>query len=149
MEWAVNFVTVMELGLQIRPDFDKARQTSSNQTNMCYFNNDETSTDDYPGIHQNQTFEMVLWQKLMDTDVLQSVFKTYDLAYNFTIDHNITEFFGAYDAQVVANLPREMYENISTSMLAVGVQYNASSSVGSADANGIELSYTNFSVLTR
>ncbi|KAH7087073.1 hypothetical protein FB567DRAFT_602646 [Paraphoma chrysanthemicola] len=144
LQWAMNFVTVAEVGLQIRSSFDVGKQTSSNQTNSCYFNNDETSTDDYPDIHQHQTFEMVLWQKLLETSVSQSYFNAYDMAYNFTIDHNITEFFGAYDARVVANLSKKMYENKTTSMPAVGVQCNASSSVGSAEVNGIESSYTDF-----
>lgn len=144
LEWAINFVAVAEVGLQFQRSVDVTKETSSNQTNSCYFNNDETSTDDYPDIHQNQTFEMVLWQKLLETSVSQFYFNVYDMVYNFSIDHNITGFFGAYDAQLVANLPQEMYENRTTSMPAVGVQCNASSSVGSAEVNGIESSYSDF-----
>ena len=57
----------------------------------------ENITSDYPGIEQKGTFEILLWQRVFNTSYGDGA----PPQYNFGIDHNMTELYGAYDYLVL------------------------------------------------
>ena len=146
--WATNIHAVVETAYQIWPEksvVDRLEATSphasSTGTTKCYFTKKENITGDYPGIRQERIFEILLWQKISNTSYGDAPPK-----YDFSIDHNITELYGAYDD---LDFAYQIPKNVSAAyprqpMTAIGVQCKSSSSVGTADINGVRSTYSNF-----
>ncbi|KAH7350288.1 hypothetical protein BKA66DRAFT_600120 [Pyrenochaeta sp. MPI-SDFR-AT-0127] len=110
--WVENLHAVMEMGYQLWPNKTALEQIATDDPNSmftkttgCYFNEAANATGDYPGIDQEQLFEILLWQNLQ-------------------------------------NISRGPYP--VAPMTAIGVQCKASSSVGTADLNGVRSTYSNF-----
>jgi hypothetical protein len=150
--WVSNMDAVMEIGYEPWLNQTTTRRllaedpTSSFTTNTgCYYNKVENITGDYPGINQEQVFEVMLWQNLAN------ISNTQKLEYDLSLDHNITGAHGAYDQLnfVLDKVPESQKKNVSAKLhpnplSAIGVQCKASGSVGTADINGVTSSYTNF-----
>lgn len=151
IKWVDNHFGVMETGYQVWPNMTAMdRVTTQNPyarfTNNynCYFNEAENITGDYPGIEQEGIFEIVLWQLLFPNG-----FNT--TKYDFNVDHNITDLYGSYIWNSWDVFQKAEYESVkatlqepSSPMTAIGVQCKASSSVGTADIDGVSSSYSNF-----
>lgn len=146
---ANNIYTVAEIAHQIYPSkdaYDRLLASSPNamfsKTADCYFNKNESITGDYPGIDQERVFEIVLWQQMFNTSYGDAA----PPQYNFSIDHNITELYGAYDYHDFQyTLPvNSSKEFPRLPMTAIGVQCKSSSSVGTAEINGVRSTYSNF-----
>lgn len=131
-----NLDAVAEYAAKFWPSKELASKDPGQLSDHCYFKNNETLTGDYPGIHEEQIFEMALWQALQNQTYFNS-----SVRYNFSIDHNITDYYDEYN---VKGFRRRRVMDSSLSMTAIGVQCRASSSVGRADINGIKSSYSNF-----
>ncbi|KAF2011601.1 hypothetical protein BU24DRAFT_454114 [Aaosphaeria arxii CBS 175.79] len=147
--WAQNMYAVLETAYQIWPNKSAMDRLQSSGPNaiftegaQCYYNKNESITGDYPGINQERVFEIILWQQMFNSSYGTGSPPTY----NFTIDHNITELHGAYSyadfnyknpPNASANYPR-------FPMTAVGVKCKSSSSVGTADIDGVRSTYSNF-----
>jgi hypothetical protein len=84
----------------------------------------------------------VLWQQMFNT----SYGDAEPPKYNFSIDRNITELYGAYDYHDSQyTLPVNSSKAFpSLPMVAVGVQCKSSSNVGTADINRVRSTYSNF-----
>ncbi|KAF2827407.1 hypothetical protein CC86DRAFT_466185 [Ophiobolus disseminans] len=139
-KWAANLDAAIESGLEVRSGFDIPTQKSSNLTNQCYIKDQENGTADCPGIHQYRDFEIALWQTLLES-TNRMWFEDFHITYNLSIDHNLTEYFDAQAAQVFYSMS---WKPAPLHVTAIGVQCRASSSVGSADINGIRSNYSNF-----
>ena len=85
---------------------------------------------------------MLLWQKVYNTSYGTGPAPQY----NLSIDHNITKLYGAYDYRDFAyNIPKNKTARYPRQpMTAIGVQCKSSSSVGTADINGVRSTYSNF-----
>ncbi|XPS75938.1 hypothetical protein M3J09_008002 [Ascochyta lentis] len=147
--WATNAHAVVETAQQMWPNrdvLDRFYKSSPNaiftETAGCYFNKNESLTGDYPGIEQERIFEILLWQKIFDSSYNDGA----PPQYNFSIDHNITELYGAYDyLDFEYNIPANLSDTYPRQpMTATGVQCKSSSSVGSADIDGVRSTYSNF-----
>ncbi|UPX09967.1 uncharacterized protein EKO05_0000643 [Ascochyta rabiei] len=147
--WATNAYAVLETAQQMWPSrdiFDRFQGSSPNalftETASCYFNKNESPTGDYPGINQQRIFETLLWQKVLNTSYGDGA----PPQYNFSIDHNITELYGAYDdLDLEYNIPANFTDTCPHQpMTATGVQCKSSSSVGTADIEGVHSTYSNF-----
>lgn len=144
-----NIYVVAEMAQQIWPSKDATTRllasspnAAFSETGRCYFNKNDSITGKYPDIDQERIFEIVLWQQLFNSSYGDAV----GPQYNLTLDHNITELYGAYDyrdfqynlpANTTATFPRQP-------MTAIGLQCKSSSSVGIADINGVRSTYSNF-----
>ncbi|KAF3049529.1 hypothetical protein E8E11_009958 [Didymella keratinophila] len=146
---ANNIHAVAEIAHQLYPSkdaYDRLLASSSNamfsETAGCYFNKNESITGDYPGIDQERIFEIVLWQQMFNSSYGDAA----PPSYNFSIDHNITELHGAYDYHDFQyTLPKNSSQGFpNLPMTAIGVQCKSSSSVGTADINGVRSTYSNF-----
>lgn len=149
--WVENLSGVMEYGYEQWPNRTTALQlmkenpqSSFTLNTGCYYNKAENVTGDYPGINQEQIFEVMLWQNL--ANISRSDPKP---NYNFSLDHNITGAHGAYDGRnfLFDNFPSAKNNSAQyppVPMSAIGVQCKASSSVGTADINGVTSSWSNF-----
>ncbi|KAJ4349101.1 hypothetical protein N0V95_004882 [Ascochyta clinopodiicola] len=147
--WASNAHAVLETAQQMWPSrdvLDRVQGSSPNalftETASCYFNKNESLTGDYPGIEQQRIFEALLWQKVFNTSYVDGA----PPQYNFSIDHNITELYGAYDyLDFEYNIPANLTDTFPRQpMTAIGVQCKSSSSVGAADIDGVRSTYSNF-----
>ncbi|KAH5614175.1 hypothetical protein HBI26_003750 [Parastagonospora nodorum] len=151
-EWTYNAYGVMELGYEVWPDPRRLSVADSNamfnKNTACYFNQVENITGDYPGIEQEQVFEAILWQSLLNKSTLSGPSTAHH--YNFTLSHNITEMYGAYKLSNFLPIFRSSNQTNSTTsvsphpMSAIGVQCKASSNVGTADIDGVTSTYSNF-----
>ncbi|KAJ4319045.1 hypothetical protein N0V94_004096 [Neodidymelliopsis sp. IMI 364377] len=146
--WASNAHAVVELAYELWPNrsTQEALQSSGpnatfTESTTCYFNENENITGDYPGIDQERIFEVLMWQKFFN-----SSYGDTSPQYNLTVDHNITELYGAYDYLDFAyNIPANQSDTYpGWPMTAIGVQCKSSSSVGTADIDGIRSTYSNF-----
>lgn len=153
-DWVENLYAVMEIGYQLWPNKTALEWIATDDSDSmftkstrCYFNEAENATGDYHGIDQEQIFELLLWQNLQN--ISRGPVETHP-KYNYTIDRNITELFGAYNYQ---DFFLQRFSQISKNetskyalnpMTAIGVQCKASSSVGTADLNGVRSTYSNF-----
>jgi hypothetical protein len=147
--WATNIHAVIETAFQMWPNkstMDRLQATSSQgiytETANCYFNKNESVTGDYPDIDQERVSEILLWQKVFNTSYGDGT----PPQYNFSIDHNITDLYGAYDfVDFAYNIPRNTSATYPRQpMTAIGVQCRSSSSVGTANINGVRSTYSNF-----
>lgn len=147
--WASNIHAVVETAYELWPNksvtdrlLEASPQAISTETTNCYFNKNGSQTGDYPGINQERVFEMLLWQKVYNT--------SYGIGappqYNLSIDHNITELYGAYDYRDFAyNIPKNKTASYPRQpMTAIGLQCKSGSSVGTADIDGVRSTYSNF-----
>ncbi|KAI4664254.1 uncharacterized protein J4E79_003756 [Alternaria viburni] len=91
-------------------------------TSYCYHDLQENPSKPYPGIEHKRTFEVLLWQKLYPLSGSQ----------NSTIVRTIESLTGEYVADKDEGLK------------AIGVSCTSSSSVGSADIDGVSSTYSNF-----
>lgn len=106
----------------------------------CYLNMFNNETGDYPGIHQEQIFELGLWQRLRKGYLYET-----PLRYDFSIDHTVKGYNATYDVRDFRGLSEDDYNaSEPLPMTAIGVQCRASSSLGSADINDIKSTYSNF-----
>lgn len=111
----------------------------------CYFNQIENITGDYYDFDQENIFEMVLWQHMFPAGYVDPAPE-----YNLTLDHNITELYGAY---TLAKDDRGVYWELQQwggkgdwthPMTAVGVRCTSSAAVGTARVDGARSTYTDF-----
>lgn len=114
----------------------------------CYFKEAEDFTGDHPGISQDQVFEALLWQSLLNLTMLDRLSNAPRV--NFSPPHNISDAYGAYNwrALFIGQFPNANGTNLTTKlplnpMSATGVQCKASSNVGTADIDGVTSSYSN------
>ena len=91
-------------------------------TSYCYHNLQEDPSKPYPGIEHKRTFEVLLWQARYDPSDFQ----------NGTIGRTIKSLTGDYVGDNGEKLK------------AIGVSCTSSSSVGSADIDGVRSTYSNF-----
>jgi hypothetical protein len=115
--------------------------TSDNPSTSYFYYNENTTTHRYPEIDRKRVFEVLLWQRLEgQTRWGESQFNAN--LYNLTIDHNITELYGEYASfgSVNENDP----EAQGDSLTAIGVTCTSSSSVGTAEIDGVQFTYSNF-----
>jgi hypothetical protein len=143
---AKNLDAVVEIGVasprRRRQNDPLADSKTPNMTDKCYFTEDLDYTKEYPGMDQHEVLEIALWQILHKETALP---ENLSPAYNYSIDHNLTGLFGAYDARDFRGLSQTQRNRSSPlPMTAIGVQCNASSSVGSATIDGIRSSYSSF-----
>ncbi|OAL47005.1 hypothetical protein IQ07DRAFT_647277 [Pyrenochaeta sp. DS3sAY3a] len=119
--------------------------TDNPATAYCYYNINENSTSPYPGTDQRRVFEVLLWQGIQaQAGWGNSTFNT--SLYNLTIDHNITELYGDYTGLFTGfdeGLDDE-FEPVGEGLTAIGVSCTSSSSVGTADIDGVHSTYSNF-----
>jgi hypothetical protein len=146
---ANNIHAVAEIGYQLWPSKDVTNRLLSSGLNTwfsgttgCYFTQNHTITGDYPGIDQERIFEIALWQQIFNPSYGDAT----PPKYNFSIDHNITDLYGAYDYRDFRyNLPANRTGALpGLPMTAIGVQCKASSSVGTAHVDGVRSAYSNF-----
>lgn len=152
--FAYNMYRVIELGSQVWPNktgverlqalkkANPSKPDNSNPVTDCYYNEAENATGDYPGIDEERVFEVLLWQTLLNSTLGTGT----PPAYNFTLDHNITELYGAYnfgDFQFPVPTNQTQKRPLQP-MSAIGVQCRSSSNVGTADIDGVHSSYSNF-----
>lgn len=139
----INFVA--EFGHHVEP---RPQQEPQRINDNCYFKEGENITGDYPGIHQDQIFEVALWQLPENYSSVLNKFPTSNnlsFSYNFSIDRNITDYFGTYDNRGFRGYSWGDYARKKPQpMTAIGVQCRASGSVGTADVDGRESIYSNF-----
>ncbi|KAF2028774.1 hypothetical protein EK21DRAFT_101653 [Setomelanomma holmii] len=154
-KWVDNMYAVMETGYEMWPNKTASQRMMKEDPNAvftkntaCYFNEAENITGDYPGIDQEQLFEVVLWQSLLNTSYGPPGIQ--GPQYNFSLDRNISDLYGAYNWRdfAIDNTP-PAFRNQTTNMplrpmSAIGVQCKASSSVGTVSLNGQSSTYTNF-----
>jgi hypothetical protein len=145
---ASNLHAVVETAFQMWPNkrvLDRLQKDVPNSifsdNNSCYYTKRENITGQYPGIDEERVFEIILWQQLFNNSYASTP-PQYDLA----IDHNITELYGAYDYR---DFQSPVFTNNSAEltplpMTAIGVQCKSSSSVGTADIDGVHSTYSNF-----
>lgn len=147
--WASNIHVVVETAYQVWPNksvtdllFGASPQAVSTEITNCYFNKNSSIYGDYPNIDQERVFEMLLWQKVYNTSYGTGPAPQY----NLSIDRNITELYGAYDYRDFAyDIPKNKTASYPRQpMTAIGVQCRSSSSVGTADINGVRSTYSNF-----
>jgi hypothetical protein len=142
--WAENLDAVADFGFEVWP---------SNKTGLplttivaphlhdCYLNIFRNDTGDYPGIHQEQIFELGLWQRLRRGYISNET----PLRYDFSIDHTVKGYNATHDVRDFRGLSAKDYRTSEPlPMTAIGVQCRASSSLGSADINGVKSTYSNF-----
>lgn len=146
---ADNIHAVAEMAYQIWPSKEaQQRQLTSSpnayfsKTSGCYYNQDLNITGDYPGIDQERIFEMVLWQHMYNSSFGDAT----PPKYNHSLDRTIADLYGAYDYNdfqytVSANTSKIFKP---APMTAIGVQCRSSSSVGTAQLNGVHSTYSNF-----
>ena len=91
-------------------------------TSYCYHNLQEDPSKPYPGIEHKRTFEVLLWQTLYALPGSQ----------NSTIVRTIESLTGEY-----VNVDNEKLK-------AIGASCTSSSSVGSANINGVRSTYSDF-----
>ncbi|EON97701.1 hypothetical protein UCRPA7_7042 [Phaeoacremonium minimum UCRPA7] len=145
--WVSNMHAVIEVGYQKWPNasaLERLQEEDSNaqftKTQSCYFNQADNVTGDYPGVDQQTVFEVLLWQILFNSSYSE---KAPD--YNFTVDHNITDLYGAYDYRDFNYIIAKNDTRFSGQpMTAVGARCTSSSSVGTADIDGAHSTYSNF-----
>lgn len=136
-----NMYNVVEFGASIWPNTSAAARllkedpnSQSTKTSDCYFNQAENITGDYPGLDDEPTvFEMVMWQMLQE---MQSFVPR--PVYNLSLERNLTELNGVYDYKQFSGL------NLSQPMAAIGARCVSSSSVGTADIDGVRSTFSNF-----
>jgi hypothetical protein len=133
--WLANLDAVAEFGFETWPDHPIPQELLDKPNFNCYFKIYENITGDYRGIDQEDVFEVAIWQGLQTAITPNNL----SLPYNFSIDHNITDYYGSYNVRGFHGLASPLLP-----MTAVGVQCRTSSSVGSADINGIKSTYSNF-----
>lgn len=141
--WTSNLQAYLEIGFQswTSGDEDALYMMVQPDIHDCYLKKTANSTKDYPGIDQEQILELALWQRLR-TGYIK---KNYSLEPNYSIDHNITDYFGKYDVRDFKGLSEEDYlDREPQPMTAIGVQCRASSNMGSADINALRSSFSNF-----
>lgn len=148
-KWTYNAYGVMELGYEVWPDPRRLSVADAdamfNKNTGCYFNQAENIAGDYPGIEQEQVFEAILWQSLLNKSSLSGSSVAHN--YNFTLPHNITEMYGTYKLSNFLPIFRSSNQTNSTTpvsshpMSAIGVQCKASSNVGTADIDGVTSTY--------
>jgi hypothetical protein len=143
--WLGNLDAVAEFAVEFWPN-NSTRQRLPlplQQRNFfCYVNEDKEITGEYPGMYQNNTFEVALWQHLHDG----VAFKDISIKPNLSVDHNITDYYGTYVTQRPPDFSKvdSIIDETPIRMTAIGVQCNASSNVGRADINGVKSSFSNF-----
>lgn len=145
--WVSNFHGVIEVGYQHWPNASAIERlttedpdASFTQTSTCYFNEAENVTGDHPGIDEQTVFEVLLWQIMFNSSYSET-----PPDYNFTIDHNITDLYGAYDYRDFNYIIAKNDTRIGRQpMTAVGARCTSSSSVGTADIDGASSTYSNF-----
>jgi hypothetical protein len=153
--WASNLNAVMEMGYEEWPSrstmlrlMAEDYRISSTLNPGCYYNKLENKTGDYPGYEQSQVFEVMLWQ---DLGVMTRIGQ--QPKYNFSLDHNITGAYASDWRNFFNEAPSIAPANSSVKnstqfrpvpMSAIGVQCKASSSVGTADIDGITSTWSNF-----
>ncbi|KAF2824405.1 hypothetical protein CC86DRAFT_371750 [Ophiobolus disseminans] len=141
--WCPNLQAAAEVGFQLWTD-TSALPMSMLQTpdsSDCYLVRNQNETRDYPGIHQEQILELALWQRLRPGYIKAN----FTLQPNYLIDYNITDYFGMHDVRDFQGLSEDDFSTRRPlPMTAIGVQCRASSSVGSADINGVKSSFSNF-----
>lgn len=119
--------------------------TQNPATAFCYYDVDEDTMDHYPGFEKKRVFEALLWQGLRIQGGWGSSNFSTNL-FNTTIDHNITGMYGEY---IMNDTPfntgmAENLEDEGEALTAVGVSCTSSSSVGTAEIDGVWSTYSNF-----
>lgn len=140
--WAYNLDVVAEFGYELWSSEQipqQLQQILDHSSYDCYFKINESITEDYPGMNQDYAFEVALWQGLEDR--YQIYIENFSLPYNLSVGHNITDYYGDYNAN---DYHRLHPLRSSLPMTAIGVQCRASSSVGRADINGGQATFSNF-----
>ncbi|KAI4628055.1 hypothetical protein J4E80_002191 [Alternaria sp. BMP 0032] len=131
LKWAMNIGGVIETAYQSlspptgsndEPPCGWSNEREDPPTSYCYHDLQEDPSKPYPGIEHRTTFEVLLWQTLpASSDSMNS-----------TIDRNIESLTYEYDDIYNAHLQ------------AIGASCTSSSSVGSADIDGVRSTYSNF-----
>ncbi|KAH7080668.1 hypothetical protein FB567DRAFT_109727 [Paraphoma chrysanthemicola] len=154
-KWVDNMYAVMEMGYDTWPNkssMDLLMKSDADavftKNTACYFNEASNVTGDYPNIDQEQVFEVLLWQTLLN--ISYGAADTPRPQYNFTLAHNLTELYAAYDYRGIPNANTPPSPQNTTAKLApppmsaIGIQCKAASSVGTAIINGKSSTYTSF-----
>ncbi|KAB5511706.1 hypothetical protein GE09DRAFT_639329 [Coniochaeta sp. 2T2.1] len=134
-----NFYFVAEYAYKVWPNASASRRIMETdplywmKQTQCYFNQVENITGDYPGLDDEEVFEMVLWQYFYEAGYVDP-----KPVFNSTIDYNITELYGAHAFQQWDG------HNLTQPMTATGVRCTSSSNVGTADIDGAHSTYRNF-----
>jgi hypothetical protein len=141
---AMNLNGLVEFGAKIWPNKSVSDQLSRDNPNAlftqnqaCYFSQAKNVTGDYPGLDEETVFEMILWQHIFQPEYIKPP------KYNLTIDHNITELYGAYNMNRWTS-NNTTSSNFSVPLTAVGARCVSSSSVGTARVDGVHSTYTDF-----
>ena len=113
-------------------------------TSYCYYN-ENTAANSYPGIERRRVFEILLWQSIQAQEGWGNSQFNASL-YNLTIDDNITELYGEYMGLNVNSTFDDdpELEKPGEGLTAIGVSCTSSSSVGTADIDGVRSTYSNF-----
>ncbi|KAH7081825.1 hypothetical protein BKA63DRAFT_463289 [Paraphoma chrysanthemicola] len=154
-KWVDNLYAVMEMGYDTWPNkssMDLLMKSDPNavftKNTACYFNEASNVTGYYPNIDQEQIFEVLLWQSLLN--ISYGAADTPRPQYNFTLPHNLTDLYAAYDYRGIPksnNPPSQQNKTAQLApppMSAIGIQCKAASSVGTAHINGKSSTYTSF-----
>ncbi|KAF2726969.1 hypothetical protein EJ04DRAFT_570794 [Polyplosphaeria fusca] len=142
---ASNMHATIEVGTQSWPNSSATERMTDEdpnavftKTTSCYFNEAQNVTGDYPGIDQETVFEVLLYQLIFNQSYADP-----RPNYNFSLDHNITEFYGGYD-YTDFDKPKNISVNATDPWTAIGARCTSSSSVGTADIDGLRSTYSNF-----
>ena len=141
---AMNLNGIVEFGVNKWPNKTVSEQLNKENPNSlftqnqgCYFSQAKNITGDYPGLDEETVFEMILWQDISQPGYIKPP------KYNLTIDHNITDLYGAYDFNQWPSISNSS-SNFSRPLTAIGARCTSSSSVGTARVDGIHSTYTDF-----
>jgi hypothetical protein len=137
--WPIPSTSVTENPYNLPSD-----TTNNPATTYCYYNTNKNTTDKYLGIESKRVFGVLLWQGIQaDAGWGQSKFNA--SLYNLTIDHNITELYGEYTGRPTGfeDGSDDFLECKGEGMTAIGVYCTSSSSVGTADIDGVRYTYSN------
>jgi hypothetical protein len=141
--WASNSNAFVKIGVDVWPrnktDMSIAAFFAPHM-NDCYFNTAD-GFEDYPGMYQEQVSELELWQSLQEGDISSNT----PLSYDFSIKDPVKGYDTIHNVRDFRGLSVKDYSKSEPlPMTAIGVKCKASSSLGSADINGVSSTYSNF-----
>jgi hypothetical protein len=137
LKWSLNLDAVIETAYESLPPQMASEQEppcgyinemDNPPTSYCYHDMDGAVAEKYPGIEDRRVFEVLLWQRLDNLANAQAD----QTIINKTILRSIESLYGEYVDYLEQNLT------------AIGATCTSSSSVGSADIDGVRSTYSNF-----
>jgi len=137
LKWSLNMDAVIETAYQSwqpqtasenEPPCGWLNEAKNPSTSYCYHDLQENASEPYPGIDKKRVFEVLLWQRLEflpGAPLAQTIL-------NNPIIRSIESLYGEY------------VDTGNRNLTAIGASCTSSSSVGSANIDGVRSTYSNF-----